>query len=198
MSIEAVTSRISAIQTQLMALQALAPTVPVPRTTTTAATAAPASGSFASHLSDALATQSPKTYRLNAEGIPRDLAAYGNGRVPSSALKEVGSTGHRLWEPAAAQLTRLVEDARRAGVHIGITDSYRSYEAQVDLARRKGLYSQGGLAAVPGTSDHGWGMAVDLDLDAKAQAWLRSHGPAYGFHEDTPREPWHWGFTPQT
>jgi zinc D-Ala-D-Ala carboxypeptidase len=198
MSIEAVTSRISAIQTQLMALQALAPTVPVSRTTTTAATAAPASGSFASHLSDALATQSPKTYRLNAEGIPRDLAAYGNGRVPSSALKEVGGTGHRLWEPAAAQLTRLVEDARRAGVHIGITDSYRSYEAQVDLARRKGLYSQGGLAAVPGTSDHGWGMAVDLDLDAKAQAWLRSHGPAYGFHEDTPREPWHWGFTPQT
>lgn len=198
MSIEAVTSRISAIQTQLMALQALAPTVPVSRTTSTPATAAPASGSFASHLSDALATQSPKTYRLNAEGIPRDLAAYGNGRVPSSALKEVGGTGHRLWEPAAAQLTRLVEDARRAGVHIGITDSYRSYEAQVDLARRKGLYSQGGLAAVPGTSDHGWGMAVDLDLDAKAQAWLRSHGPAYGFHEDTPREPWHWGFTPQT
>src|SRR5919107_2775829 len=196
MSIEAVTSRISAIQTQLMALQALAPTVPVSRTTTPAATAAPASGSFARHLSDALATQSPKTYRLNGDGIPRDLAAYGNGRVPSSALQQVGTTGHRLWEPAAEQLTRLIQDARRAGIDVGITDSYRSYEAQVDVARRKGLYSQGGLAAVPGTSDHGWGMAVHPDLHSQAQAWMRSHAAAYGFREDTPREPWHWGFEP--
>jgi D-alanyl-D-alanine carboxypeptidase len=195
-SIEAATARISAIQSQLTALQAIAPAAPMARTSTRATAEVSASGSFASHVSQALATQSPKTSRLNSDGIPMDLAAYGNGRIPSSALEQVGSSGHRLWEPAAEQLTRLIQDARRVGVHIGITDSYRSYEAQVDLARRKGLYSQGGLAAVPGTSDHGWGMAVDLDLDAQAQAWMRSHGPAYGFHEDTPREPWHWGFEP--
>ena len=69
-------------------------------------------------------------------------------------------------------------------------------EVQVDLAERKGLYSQGGLAAKPGTSDHGWGRALDLDLDAKAQAWMRANGDRYGFVEDTPREPWHWVFTP--
>ena len=179
-----------------MALQAAGPPAQVARTSTVQTPAGSASGSFASHLSEALAAQPRRTYRLNADGIPAELAAYGNGRVPSSALEQVGATGHRLWEPAAEQLTRLIEDARRAGVHVGITDSYRSYDAQVDVARRKGLYSQGGLAAVPGTSDHGWGMAVDLDLDAKAQAWMRSHGAAYGFHEDTPREPWHWGFQP--
>jgi zinc D-Ala-D-Ala carboxypeptidase len=195
-SIEAAVTRISAIQSQLMALQAVAPAAQVARTSTKAASGVSASGSFASHLSQALATQSPKTYRVNEDGIPADLAAYGNGRVPSSALEQVGASGHRLWEPAAEQLTRLIQDARRVGVHIGITDSYRSYEAQVDLARRKGLYSQGGLAAVPGTSDHGWGMAVDLDLSSQAQAWMRKHGAAYGFHEDTPREPWHWGFVP--
>jgi hypothetical protein len=71
-------------------------------------------------------------------------------------------------------------------VTIGITDSYRPHAEQVDLARRKGLYSQGGLAAKQGTSDHGWGMAVDLDLNAKAQAWMRANGPSFGFHEDTP------------
>ena len=196
MSIEAATSRISAIQSQMMALQALAPAVPASRLSRSAPAAVSGSGSFASQLSEAMATQSPRTYRLNADGIPRDLAAYGNGRVPSSALQQVGTTGHRLWEPAAQQLTRLIEDARRSGVHIGITDSYGSYDAQVDLARRKGLYSQGGLAAAPGTSDHGWGMAVDLDLDSKAQAWMRGHAAAYGFREDTPREPWHWGFEP--
>ena len=193
------TTRISDIQSQILALQAFTPPAAARASTavsSAAASAAPASGSFASHLSEALGTQSPKTFRLNGDGIPTELAAYGNGRVPSSALREVGATGHRLWEPAAEQLTSLIADARRAGVHIGITDSYRSYEAQVDVARRKGLYSQGGLAAVPGTSDHGWGMAVDLDLDSRAQAWMRSNGADYGFHEDTPREPWHWGFEP--
>ena len=66
----------------------------------------------------------------------------------------------------------------------------------MDLAERKGLYKDGGLAAVPGTSDHGWGMAVDLSLDAGAQAWMRLHAGEYGFVEDTPREPWHWGYHP--
>ena len=75
-------------------------------------------------------------------------------------------------------------------------DSYRTYDSQVDLAERKGLYKDGGLAAVPGTSDHGWGMAVDLSLDAGAQAWMRQHAGEYGFVEDTPREPWHWGYHP--
>jgi LAS superfamily LD-carboxypeptidase LdcB len=85
-------------------------------------------------------------------------------------------------------------DARAAGVEIGVTDSYRSYDQQVDVARRKGLYSQGGLAAKPGTSDHGWGMSLDLDLDSRAQAWMRANAGRHGFVEDVPREPWHWTF----
>jgi LAS superfamily LD-carboxypeptidase LdcB len=131
---------------------------------------------------------------VNADGVPVALAAYGNGKVPASALAEVGSTGHRLWAPAAESLERLIADAAKDGVTIGITDSYRSYESQVDVAERKGLYSQGGLAAVPGTSDHGWGMAVDLKLDDAAQSWMRTNAGRYGFAEDTPREPWHWAY----
>ena len=131
----------------------------------------------------------------DADGVPVALAGYGNGKIPAEALHEVGSTGHRLWAPAADALERLIADAARDGVTIGITDSYRSYEAQVDVAARKGLYSQGGLAAVPGTSDHGWGMAADLKLDDAAQSWMRANGGRYGFVEDTPREPWHWAYT---
>jgi LAS superfamily LD-carboxypeptidase LdcB len=92
----------------------------------------------------------------------------------------------------------MIADAKKDGVKIGITDSYRSYSEQVDVARRKGLYSQGGLAAKPGTSEHGWGMAADLDLNTKAQAWMRTHGAEYGFVENTPREPWHWAYKPKT
>ena len=86
--------------------------------------------------------------------------------------------------------------AARDGVLIGVTDSYRSYAAQVDLARRKGLYQNGGLAAVPGTSQHGWGLAVDVDTNSRGTQWLRANAARFGF-ATIPREPWHWEFRRQ-
>jgi hypothetical protein len=127
---------------------------------------------------------------------PAELVAYGNGRIPAQALEPIGVGDHRLWAPAAASFRQLRADAAAAGVQIGVTDSYRDYGTQVSLAQRKGLYSQGGLAASPGSSNHGWGMALDLDLDSTAQAWMRENAWRYGFVEDTPREPWHWGYRP--
>jgi hypothetical protein len=159
--------------------------------------------SFATALADAVApaptvAASASTATLNADGVPADLAAYGNGRIPASALRTISGTHHRLWAPAAQAFEVLRGAAQRDGVHIGITDSYRSYAEQVDLARRKGLYSQGGLAAKPGTSDHGWGRAVDLSLDAKAQAWMRANAGRFGYVENVSREPWHWTYTAAT
>ena len=198
MGIERVNGRIADIQSRIIALQ----TQQVTRktSTTTSGTTSTSGTAFANYLSDAVATQSAssKKYTLNNKGIPTDLAAYGNGKIPKTALAEVGGTGHRLWAPAAEQLTKLIADAKRDGVTIGITDSYRSYDEQVDLARRKGLYSQGGLAAKPGTSEHGWGMAADLDLNAKALSWMRANAEKYGFDENVPRESWHWAFKPNS
>lgn len=165
-------------------------TAPI-KTGTVTSNSASQAGSFASVLAD---TVNATNVQLNADGVPTDLLAYGNGRIPASALSTVGNTGHRLWAPAASSLQSLLQAAQRDGVQISITDSYRSYAEQVDLAQRKGLYSQGGLAAKPGTSDHGWGIAVDLGLDAKAQSWMRANAARFGFVEDTPREPWHWAF----
>ncbi len=133
---------------------------------------------------------------VNAKGVPVELLSYGNGKVPADALSPVGDTGHRLWAPAARSFEALRDAAARDGVTIGITDSYRPYATQVDLVERKGLYSQGGLAARPGTSNHGWGIAVDLRLDSAAQSWMRANAGDYGFVEDVPREPWHWAYRP--
>lgn len=127
---------------------------------------------------------------------PVDLVGYGNGRIPTSALRPVARTGHLLSAPASVAFEELLAAAATAGVRVGITDSYRTYDQQVDLVRRKGLYAEGGLAALPGTSDHGWGLAVDLDLDPAAQAWMRANAGTYAFVEDVPREPWHWTYTP--
>jgi hypothetical protein len=62
------------------------------------------------------------------------------------------------------------------------------------LVKRKGLYSKGGLAAQPGTSNHGWGSAVDLNFKVgkgNALEWLKKNAGKYGF-TNIPREPWHW------
>lgn len=133
---------------------------------------------------------------VDAKGVPVELRRHGNGKVPTNALSSIDGTNHKLWGPAAHSAEAMLAAAKRDGVTIGITDSYRTYETQVDLVRRKGLYSQGGLAATPGTSMHGWGMALDLRLDSTAQAWMRENGGRFGFVEDTPREPWHWGYHP--
>lgn len=127
---------------------------------------------------------------------PAEFVQFGNGQIPHEALSPVGDTGHLLYSPAAEALTALRRDAHAAGLTIGLTDSYRSLAAQHDLAERKGLYSQGGLAAVPGTSNHGWGLSADLALDGPALAWMRENAWRYGFVEDVPREPWHWTYRP--
>lgn len=161
----------------------------------TSGAGSPAGASFDAALTQARAS-TPGSRALDADGVPVELARYGNGKVPSDALASIGVGNHRLWAPAAEAFTELRAAAKAAGVTIGVTDSYRSYEAQVDVARRKGLYKDGGLAAVPGTSQHGWGMALDLDLDSKAQTWMRANAGRFGFVEDVPREPWHWAFSP--
>lgn len=142
-------------------------------------------------------TPTASTRGLGGIAVPPGLAPYGNGQIPREALHPIAQSGHRLWAPAAQAWDDLVDAAAQAGFELRITDSYRSYEEQVDLARRKGLYANGGLAAVPGTSNHGWGLAVDADVrDPALLEWLRQNGPAFGWVERVPREPWHWEFRP--
>jgi LAS superfamily LD-carboxypeptidase LdcB len=92
----------------------------------------------------------------------------------------------------------MVSSARAAGIQWTITDSYRTYETQVRLAQEKGLYSEGGLAARPGTSRHGFGLALDLGGGANSSGtpqnnWLVANANSFGF-QTIPREPWHWEY----
>lgn len=129
-----------------------------------------------------------------AGAAPAAAAAYGNGQVPDSALVSIGG-GERLQAGAAAGFLAMREAAARDGVQLPVNDSYRSLQEQRDMAARKGLYSQGGLAAQPGTSTHGLGRSVDLHLDQAAQSWMRTNGARFGYANDVAREPWHWTFT---
>lgn len=155
-------------------------------------------GSGVTGVGGAIASAGPR--RIGGYGsmpVPAELQQYGNGRIPAERLDPIAQSGHRLYAPAAAAWDGVVAEARAAGFDLRITDSYRSYEEQVDLVRRKGLYSEGGLAATPGTSNHGWGLAVDADVtDPKLLEWMRVNAPRFGFVEAVPREPWHWEYRP--
>ena len=134
---------------------------------------------------------------LTLEGveIPFDLLEHGNGRLPDSALERIGIGGHRLHRSAAAAFARFREAAAGAGIDLTLTDSYRTFDQQVDLKKRKP-----GLSATPGKSVHGWGFAVDVSIGMPPKAfgqsvytWLKDNGPGIGWHLGRPKdEPWHW------
>ena len=141
--ITAITSRIAAIQADLSSLGTRFGSTATSSSGVSFAQALAAQTGSLTTSTDAAAVAAPSAglgavdTTRNADGVPAALAAYGNGKIPASALQQVGDTGHRLWAPAATALTSLIADAKAQGVTIGITDSYRSYEAQVDVAARK-------------------------------------------------------------
>lgn len=134
---------------------------------------------------------------LRREGvtIPFELAEFGNGKLPDEVLVPIGIYRHRLHGSAAAAFQRLREAAAGAGIDLTCTDTYRPYEEQVDLKRRKPS-----LAATPGKSVHGWGCAVDVSIGLPPKAfgnsvyqWLVENAPNYDWHLGRPKdEPWHW------
>lgn len=125
----------------------------------------------------------------------RTASAYGNGRLPREMLVPIAQNGHRLSPEAALSFDSLVAEAANAGVEISITDSYRNYDQQVDLAQRKGLTSEGGYAAFPGTSQHGWGLAVDVNLTKTgSREWMEANAARFGWVGEVEREPWHYEF----
>lgn len=134
-----------------------------------------------------------------------------NGRLPAAMLSiiksHVGAFGAtRRAQPAAANSFDRLDAAfyKRFGKHIYITDSYRTYAEQVAVKKAKGW-----LAAQPGTSNHGWGLALDLgsNINVRPSAehkWMASEARAYGwinpawavpgavgFQKD---EPWHFEY----
>jgi hypothetical protein len=132
-----------------------------------------------------------------------DLSGYANGMIPLAALCPLwGAPGEYLRADAAYAFGRLSQAYAAAfGTPLCVTDSYRSYAEQVALHARKPR-----LAAVPGTSNHGWATAADLcggieSFGTATHTWMLLNAPAFGwFHpawaEPTGSlpEPWHWEF----
>lgn len=155
--------------------------------------------------------------------INREWGGHANGRVPTSAMTQVSvGTGSPYLRPDAAQSYGQLNAAFNSafGRALPITEAYRTYDLQytyfttrytrVSYATNisfEGSYwalRQGqSPAAVPGTSNHGWGVAADFGAGVASYGtaqknWMNSNAPAYGWEPTgdsfSPREAWHFDF----
>lgn len=125
----------------------------------------------------------------------------GNGELPDEWLCDLGKGDHQLRADAAVSFAKMNAAYKKdTGKELEITDSYRDMAGQVSVAGRKP-----GLAAKPGTSLHGWGIALDLGggvaSKSGAWGWLVEHGDEYGWEnpdwaKSSMYEPWHWEYKP--
>lgn len=132
----------------------------------------------------------------------RTLPPYKNGQIPSGQL--IAIPGGKLWRPAANAWNDLVEHVRRVEGQVaadslragGSDSSYRTYDRQVYWKRVWTNRGQPQKAAQPGTSNHGFGIAVDCP-SALGKKMLRKYGHLFGWSNyEGARigEDWHWTF----
>ena len=150
--------------------------------------------------------------------------AYANGQFPTSATVALATApGQRLEATAARQWDALARSVQSTyGWLPYLTDSYRPYAVQERIFRERyrvqsgsGPYGDvrywqgqrwvrvtGAAAAVPGTSNHGWGKAVDCSglggFNGTKFNQLASLAARFGFSNTEGRsvgEAWHWVFT---
>lgn len=172
------------------------------------------------------------TYPVVPVTLPRDLVGVRNGQLSDLLLRPVTpNTAWRMHHLAARAWEAMRAAAWRSGIWLSLSgDPYRTLQAQTSLflaryddyydpnlhtldAQRtwnaKTWYKLKGVApvAVPGTSNHGLGLAVDTAIDADgdlafewppkslsttALDWLLANAARYGFSwEVVPAEPWH-------
>lgn len=127
---------------------------------------------------------------------------WANGQLPSDQLCAPWEGSVLLRADAARAMAELNRAyTARFGERMCITDGYRSYDLQVSTKAAKGY-----LAAAPGTSNHGWGLAVDLcpeTYTGERGEWLAANAPVAGWENPqwaraggSKYEPWHWEFVP--
>jgi hypothetical protein len=147
-----------------------------------------------------------------------------NGQLPNNVLEACDIRRFVLEREAARSMRALIRKARREKIPLSATGTYRTYAGQVKLfyqrydntprktrhefwngknwwlkLNRNGKPVAG--AAVPGTSNHGWGLAIDFSerrmgferpLSARTLKWLASNGPKFGWWNTVKSENWHW------
>jgi len=156
-------------------------------------------------------------YQVTDLKLPAVLKGAENGRLPVSVLVDI-SGGGKLVSPAARAWEAMHAEAM-SGVGTkpfkptSSADAYRSFPQQLAgfIARfldapgpntttatrthlGKKWYLKKGMApmATPGTSNHGWGLAVDIwSANGQRLDWMMQNIAKFGWSWEVQSEPWH-------
>lgn len=156
-------------------------------------------------------------YPVHPVALPADLRGINNGKLPATLLAPIQPHG-QLHRVAARAWNAMRQAAAQDGVELSHVGAMRTYDQQVALFRERyqtapngsrvtrkwngrSYYLRPGYApsATPGTSNHGWGLAIDVANASEAgrHRWLLEHAVSYGFSwevadPDNPNfEVWH-------
>lgn len=134
--------------------------------------------------------------------LPPNFDGEENGKMPADHMCLLPDGENYLRADAAQNFAQLNEQFKnKFGRDMCIVEGYRSYGDQVRIKALRGY-----LAAPPGWSMHGFGVAFDLcggDDVGAPKAWLDVNAGAYGFvnpewAQTTKHEPWHWEYLEAT
>ncbi|MDT0329016.1 D-alanyl-D-alanine carboxypeptidase family protein [Nocardiopsis lambiniae] len=146
----------------------------------------------------------PDAYMAAANCDPSKASlaqGHPNGLLPSEALCALYDDKFLRADAAVDFLELNMKYVDRFGENICITSAYR------DLPNQHRVYAEQppGFAAVPGTSNHGLGQAIDLgcgiqNFRSERWNWMETNGADHGWihpawAKSSPFEPWHWEYT---
>ncbi|WP_094179539.1 D-alanyl-D-alanine carboxypeptidase family protein [Cellulomonas sp. PSBB021] len=129
-------------------------------------------------------------------------AAGSNGLLARKDLCTLWDGHTQMRADAASALAELnAVYVARFGADMCIASGYRTLQEQYAVKAKRG-----GLAAAPGKSNHGWGLAIDFCSQMTTGtrwAWLNENAGTYGFENPAwarpggsgPFERWHWEYT---
>jgi hypothetical protein len=136
------------------------------------------------------------------------ILEYTNGNIPESELVKLdlpsgGKSSAMLNSKAAKDFNDMVKAAKEEGVNIEVSQGYRPKGSKEKgcsegftqwCAWIKYKNGTGNLAAVPGTSNHGSGAAIDVrncKKGGKVHTWLTQNASKFNFRPFY-KEAWHW------
>ena len=147
--------------------------------------------------------------------IPKERKYKGkiikNGLLEGSDLVKIFNYYFR--DDAADSFNRMNEKYKKehGGKSIPLGSHYRDFDGQVYQRNKWAAKGKPGNAAKPGTSNHGWGLAIDIKLNKSnwenepLYKWLSSNQQFGWFHpnwatkkakDDGGNESWHWEYDP--
>ena len=127
-----------------------------------------------------------------------------SGCISDSNLKSVGVGSNKLQKEAADAFIKMYADMpKEIKGSVRFTDSYRPLKVQCNIfdfdyyektGKRRKKGTSGTPVATPGSSNHGWGRAIDI-FPENVQKWIKENGPKYGWcWGEVKSEPWHFTF----